>query len=96
MRNSNEESLSAVISRLMQDYHLDEGLLEIRIQQAWNGLMDPSILQRIASVTFEKGTLRIKTTSSSLAHELSYQQDEIRHALNTIIQSDAIIKVEVR
>ena len=80
----------------MKDYHLDEGLLEIRIQQAWNELMDPSILQRIGSVTFEKGVLRIRTTSSSLAHELSYQQEEIKLALNTVLKSDAIKKVEIR
>ena len=96
MRNSNEESLAAVISRLLHDYHLDEGLLEIKIQDAWTKLMDPSILNRTASVTFEKGKLTIRTNSSALAHELTYQLDDIRTSLNTILKSEVIQKVEIR
>jgi hypothetical protein len=95
MRNSNEESLSSVIGKLMHDYHLEEGLLEIRIQEAWNVLMDPSILQRTASVKFEKGELKIRTVSAALAHELSYQLEDIRAALNTAIRSEAILKVKI-
>jgi hypothetical protein len=96
MRNGNEESLGNVISQLLKDYHLDEGLLEIRIQEAWSAMMDHSILQRTASVRFEKGVLKIKTTSSALAHELSYQAEDIRTALNTVIRSNVIEKVEIR
>ena len=96
MRNSNEQSLSEVISKMMKDYHLEEGMLEIRIQEAWNGLMDPAILQRTASVKFEKGELKIRTSSSVLAHELEYQKEEIKNAINAVLRTDAIQRVDIR
>jgi hypothetical protein len=96
MRNSNEQSLSEVIFKMMKDYHLEEGMLEIRIQEAWNGLMDPAILQRTASVKFEKGELKIRTSSSVLAHELEYQKEEIKNAINAVLRTDAIQSVDIR
>lgn len=96
MRKSNEEPLSAVISKLLHDYHLEEGLLEIRIQEAWNQLMDPAIVQRTSAVIFEKGKLTIRTSSSVLAQELSYQLEDIRNTLNAILKADIIQRVEIR
>ena len=85
-----------VISRLMKDYHLEDGLLEIKIQEAWNGLMDPAILQRTSSVRFEKGELKIRTISAVLARELEYQKEEIKNAINAVLRIEAIQKVDIR
>lgn len=96
MRNSNEQSLSEVIRELLDAYRLKDGLTQVRIREAFNALMDPAIISRISDLNYKKGKLVILSRSAVLTHELQFQKDEIKNALNTVLKEELISTVEIR
>lgn len=95
IRKSNEQGLGEVISQLLQTYRLKNGLLSVRVRDAWSKLMEKAIIQRTTSLELKNGILFIRLNSSVVKQELVYRQEEIRSALNTELKEEVIKEVVI-
>ena len=93
MRNSNEQNISEVIQQLLDTYHLNSGLTNVRIKEAWEKLMEPAILHRTSKLEFKNKKLFIYLKSAVLRQELEFKKEEIRIAINKELNEELIIEV---
>jgi hypothetical protein len=92
-RKSNQESLGAVIERLLDVYRLRSGLTEVSIQSEWTKIVGPAIASRTGEVKLKGSKLIIRLNNAALKHELHYQRDQIRSNVNEFIGSEMIKEV---
>jgi predicted nucleic acid-binding Zn ribbon protein len=82
MSQSNERTLKDVLTELMNQYRLKQGISESKINAAWQRMMGPTIIKHTVQIRLVKRTLYILIDSPSLKQELFYGREKIKTMLN--------------
>ena len=96
MRNTNAQSLNQVINELIDTYRLRGKLSEVRIREAWEQMMGSAIAKRTQAIYFRDKILTVHLNSSVLREELSYKRNDIRAALNKLLEDEAVVEIILR
>ena len=96
MRNTNAQSLNAVINELIDAYRLRGKLSEVRIREAWEQLMGSAIANRTNAIYLKDKILTVQLNSSVLREELAYKKNDIRDALHKLLEEDSVIEIVLR
>ncbi len=95
-RKENEETLGAVIDRLLKAYGLEDGYYAAAMITHWETLMGAAVARRTKELKFDRGTLTIVLESASLRQELSYSKEKIATKMNAELGMDLVKRVELR
>ncbi len=96
MRNSNEQSIAEVIQKMLNAYHLKDGLNTVAITNLWEKLMGNAIQHRTTSINLKNKVLNISVDSAVLRQELQFKREEIKIALNAELNDEVISEVVIR
>lgn len=96
MKTKNTKMIGEVITKLMQNPKLEKRLESLDVLEIWNNIIGKNLRKYIVDSSFKNNILEIKSKSSSLRNELSYQKTEIIRRINkkigkTIVK-DIILK----
>lgn len=81
---------SALNKLLLKNRKLDDGLHLVDIEKVWSELMTEEVVEYTSDISFKKGVLKIKISSSALRQNLSYRQNAIKDELNAKLKADII------
>ena len=82
MRKSNQQSIGAVIRKLLKNQKLEGRLQELDVLNFCEEVLGKNLMKYINDITFRKGKLIIKVKSAAVRNELSYQKSEIQKKIN--------------
>jgi len=86
-------SISEALHKFIKTHHLEKGLDEIDITQAWKKLMGNYIDKYTSEIILNKQTLYITLNSSVLREELSYGKQKIIKMLNEDLGKQVVKKI---
>ena len=81
---------SALNKLLLKNRKLDDGLHLVDIEKVWSELMTEEVVEYTSDISFKKGVLKIKISSSALRQNLSYRKNAIKDELNAKLKADII------
>ncbi len=93
MRNTNESSLSELVTKLLDTYRLNNGLNAVRVREAWAHCMQPAIIHRTVALYFTGGILTVKLNSAVVRHELQTEKAKLMQLLNEQLGSEVITDI---
>ena len=82
MRKSNQQSIRAVIKRLLKNQKLEGRLKELDVLNNCEEVLGKNLMKYISNLSFRDGILVIKIRSAVVRNELSYQKNEILKKIN--------------
>ncbi|MCU0370527.1 MAG: DUF721 domain-containing protein [Bacteroidales bacterium] len=82
MKVSNDKPLGEIIRELLETYHLDGRLNEVRAVQSWEKVVGELIAKYTKNIYIKKGKLYVKVDSPALKNELMYNASVIMERLN--------------
>ena len=82
MRKSNQQSIRAVIKRLLKNQKLEGRLQELDVLNNCEEVLGKNLMKYISNLSFREGILVIKMKSAVVRNELSYQKNEILKKIN--------------
>ena len=80
--NSNMNSLSTIIRKILKNPKLSKRLDNIKIIEIWNELIGSNLEKYILDSKVYKGKLYIKLKSSTLRNEFTYKKSELLKQIN--------------
>ena len=94
MRKSNQQTIGAVIKKLLKNQKLEGRLQELDVLSNCEEVLGKNLMKYISDLSIKKGSLFIKVKSAVVRNELSYQKSEILKKINQkIIQMFMIVKI---
>ena len=81
-KKKNPVSVKNVIDKILLNKKLNNGLLELRIKDAWKNVMGKNINNYTTNITLNKQIIFVKLSSAPLKNELVYRADTIIKLLN--------------
>lgn len=95
-----KESENLKLENLLDDFiaenRLEKGLDKVRVEDAWNKVMGPAIEKYTTHIKFERNTLFVRLSSSTLRQELSYGNQKIIALINEELEKELIEKLILR
>ena len=82
MRYSNEKTLGEAIREMLENYHLEDKLVEADLIAVWGELVGPMIHRHTKELRIHKGKLYVKIDSPAVKNELLYLRSQIVETLN--------------
>ena len=82
MRKSNQQSIGAVIKKLLKNQKLEGRLQELDVLNYSEVVLGKNLMKYISDLSFRKGRLVIKVNSAIVRNELSFQKSEILKKVN--------------
>lgn len=95
-RISNEGSVGDVLREIIQSHHLQGGIDDVMVRNAWKSLMGNGVNTYTRSLTLKGSVLHVELTSSVLREELSYGKDKIIRLLNDELGREVVSSVVLR
>jgi len=95
-RLSEEQPLSAILKRFIKVNHLEKGISQVQIEEAWKNMMGPAVSKYTHKIQLQQTTLYIQLTSSVLTQELSYGKTKIIDNLNEELGRKIVDKLVFR
>jgi hypothetical protein len=95
-RLSNQSSIGDILKEIIQTNHLDKGLNQISVADAWKNLMGNGVNTYTKDVMLKGSTLYVQLTSAVLREELSYGKDKIIKMINEELGSEIVKDVVLR
>ena len=93
-KKKNPVSVKNVIDKILLNKKLNNGLLELRIKDAWKNVMGGNINSYTNSVKLYEKTIFVKLSSAPLKNELVFRVDDIIKLLNTELGQEEIEKIK--
>ena len=93
-KKKNPVSVKNVIDKILLNKKLNNGLLEIRIKDAWKNVMGKNINTFTTDITVNKQIIFVKLSSAPLKNELVYRADTIIKLLNNELGQEKIKKIK--
>ncbi|MFT5917641.1 MAG: hypothetical protein ACI81T_004158 [Bacteroidia bacterium] len=92
-RNSNEEGISEVMTKLMKSYGLGRNYEEYQITQIYNKLMGNTIVRYTKDVFFKEGRLYVTITNGVIREELNMGKTPFIKMMNEELGEQVILDV---
>ena len=93
MRKSNQQSIGAVIRKLLKNQKLEGRLKELDVLKLSEELLGKNLMKYINDLSVKNGTLIIKVKSSVVRNELSYQKSEIIKKINEQVGNEILKEI---
>ena len=93
-KKKNPVSVKNVIDKILLNKKLNNGLLEIRIKDAWKNVMGKNINTFTTNITLNKQIIFVKLSSAPLKNELVYRADTIVKLLNNELGQEKIKEIK--
>ena len=93
-KKKNPVSVKNVIDKILLNKKLNNGLLEIRIKDAWKNVMGKNINTYTTNITLNKQIIFVKLSSAPLKNELVYKADTIIKLLNNELGQERIKEIK--
>ena len=90
------QSLSAVLSELVDRYGYRERLDAARAVEAWPDVVGPAIAGVTEQVWMRNGVLHVKIRSSAWRHQLQFQRADWRLRMNEHLRGEVVDEVVFR
>lgn len=94
--HSNEKTLGEVIKTLIENYHIQDKLKEIRLIDAWEQIAGKMIAKHTLNLGIKKRVFYIEVDSAALRNELNYSREKIKTKLNKKAGEKLIDEVVIR
>jgi len=95
-RLSNQSSIGDILKEIIQVNHLEKGLNQISVADAWKNLMGNGVNNYTKDVILKGSTLYVQLTSAVLREELSYGKEKIIKMINEELGSEIVKEVVLR
>ena len=89
-KKKNPVSVKNVIDKILLNKKLNQGLLEIRIKDAWKNVMGKNVNTYTTDIIFNEEIIFVKLSSAPLKNELVYRADTIIKLLNNELGKEKI------
>lgn len=93
-KKKNPVSVKNVIDKILLNKKLNNGLLELRIKDAWKNVMGKNINTFTTNITLNKQIIFVKLSSAPLKNELVYKADTIIKLLNNELGQERIKEIK--
>ena len=93
MKKSNQQSIGAVIKKLLKNQKLEGRLKELDVLKLSEELLGKNLMKYINDLSVKNGTLIIKVKSAVVRNELSYQKSEIIKKINEQVGNEIIKEI---
>ncbi len=93
-KKKNPVSVKNVIDKILLNKKLNNGLLELRIKDAWKNVMGKNINTYTTNITLNKQIIFVKLSSAPLKNELVYRADTIIKLLNNELGQEKIKEIK--
>jgi len=93
-KKKNPVSVKNVIDKILLNKKLNNGLLELRIKDAWKNVMGKNINTYTTNITLNKQIIFVKLSSAPLKNELVYRADTIIKLLNNELGQERIKEIK--
>ena len=93
MNKSNHQFIGSIIKKVLKDQKLDLRLNELDVLDYIKELLGKNIMKYISNISFKDRILIIKTKSSAVRSELSFQKSEIIDSINKNYSSITINEI---
>ena len=93
MRKSNQQSIGAVIIKLLKNQKLEGRLKELDVLKLSEELLGKNLMKYINDLSVKNGTLIIKVKSAVVRNELSYQKSEIIKKINEQVGNEILKEI---
>ena len=93
-KKKNPVSVKNVIDKILLNKKLNNGLLELRIKDAWKNVMGKNINTYTTNIKLNKQIIFVKLSSAPLKNELVYRADTIIKLLNNELGQERIKEIK--
>ena len=93
MRKSNQQSIGAVIRKLLKNQKLEGRLKELDVLKLGEELLGKNLMKYIKDLSVKNGILIIKVKSAVVRNELSYQKSEIIKKINEQVGNEILKEI---
>ena len=93
-KKKNPVSVKNVIDKILLNKKLNNGLLELKIKDAWKNVMGKNINTFTTDITLNKQIIFVKLSSAPLKNELVYRADTIIKLLNNELGQERIKEIK--
>lgn len=76
-RENDSNKIKDLIPKMLRENHLQKGMDQITVKEAWLQVMGPGVANYTEEVTLKNQVLLVKLNSSALRQELEYGKDKI-------------------
>lgn len=97
MKRTTVRSIGDLLGDFIQEAHLEEGLLEVRVCEAWDALVIGTVALRdhTSRRSFRDGVLTCRLRSSVVRAHLQPQAEALRESLNRTLGGDYVKQVKL-
>lgn len=95
-RKGNDRPIKAAIDEMLKNFHLEGKMQEVRLINAWEKVMGPTVAHRTTELKIMDGKLFVSLTSASLRQELFQAREKITQLLNREAGADVISEIIFR
>ena len=93
-KKKNPVSVKNVIDKILLNKKLNNGLLEIKIKDAWKNVMGKNVNTYTTNIKLNKQIIFVKLSSAPLKNELVYRADTIVKLLNNELGQEKIKEIK--
>ena len=93
-KKKNPVSVKNVIDKILLNKKLNNGLLELKIKDAWKNVMGKNVNTYTTNIKLNKQIIFVKLSSAPLKNELVYRADTIVKLLNNELGQEKIKKIK--
>ncbi|MBR5857105.1 MAG: DUF721 domain-containing protein [Bacteroidales bacterium] len=96
MQRVNSNKLSLLLEEFVKDHGLEEGLLSLRVGEAWDSVVGQKYALYTLSKYFSNGTLYCKINSSLVRNQLYFRQNDIIVQINKNLGGEIVRSLVLR
>ena len=93
MKRENAKKLEVLIEQFVRNEGLSEGLLRVRIFEAWDIVVGGDAAKCTGNKFFKDGKLFCSIGSSVIRSQLWFQRDTIRDDINSLLSGDHVKEI---
>ena len=93
-KKKNPVSVKNVIDKILLNKKLNNGLLELKIKDAWKNVMGKNVNTYTTNIKLNKQIIFVKLSSAPLKNELVYRSDTIIKLLNNELGQERIKEIK--
>ncbi len=92
-KKSNVKKISSVISDIINQDQLVEGINNIKVINSWKKIAGKNILSYVTKINFINGNLYVKLKSAPLRNELNFNKERFLNQINEDLKNKIVKKI---
>lgn len=90
-----DRTVDYYMQRFFKRYELDEFASQMQVERVYRALAGNLISRLTTSISFSKGTLRLRLLSAALRHELTMRRESLRLRMNQELGGDIVKQIMI-